>query len=257
LQFQKPKDFNYKAGQWLRIASTGISTLTFHPFTISSAPHEKFLSVHVRAVGPWTKKLRQVYNPNLPKIPPLLVDGPFGSPNDTWANYENVIFVGAGIGVTPYASILKDFSHKRKNKECQVKKLIFFWICRSQKQFEWMVDIIREAEQENDNKSLEVHIFVTELNEKFDLRTIMLYICEKQFYKIHNASLFTGLQAATHFGRPNFYDLFSQIQENIHTDEIPVFTCTPGFMNEDIAESCARVSNQPGPRFLHHDDSFY
>ena len=64
LKFQKPEGFDYKSGQWVRIASIVQSENEYHPFTLTSAPHEKYLSLHVRAVGPWTYNLRQVYDPN-------------------------------------------------------------------------------------------------------------------------------------------------------------------------------------------------
>jgi len=202
--------------------------------------------------------MKEIYNPNLQKYPPIIVDGPFGSASDSWHSFENVIFVGAGIGVTPYASILRDVVHRSKtNADFEVKKVIFFWICRSQKQFEWMVDIIKEAEIEDLEHRLEVHIFVTEINRKFDLRTIMLYIAEKQFYKVNSASLFTGLQAATHFGRPDFLDLFKQIQSNIRTDAIAVFSCAPQNLVNDIQDACSSVSKLNGAQFRHFDESFY
>lgn len=37
------------------------------------------------------------------------------------------------------------------------------------------------------------------------------YICERHFQKISNKSLFTGLKAVTHFGRPKFSQFFLSI----------------------------------------------
>ena len=45
---------------------------------------------------------------------------------------------------------------------------------RTQKQYEWFTDIIREAEDNDKKNKLEVHIFVTQFFDKFDLRTTML-----------------------------------------------------------------------------------
>ena len=39
------------------------------------------------------------------------MDGPFGSGQQDWYNFDVSVLVGAGIGVTPYASILKNFVH--------------------------------------------------------------------------------------------------------------------------------------------------
>ena len=89
----------------------------FHPFTISSAPHEKHLTLHIRGVGPWTKKIREVYKPQTSFLrasyyPQIYVDGPFGEGHQSWWAHNVVVFVGGGIGVTPFASILKDLAYK-------------------------------------------------------------------------------------------------------------------------------------------------
>ena len=74
LRFSKPPNFEYKSGQWVRIASIVQGSNEYHPFTLTSAPHEKWLSLHIRAVGPWTMNLRKLYDPNnlkehaLPKV---------------------------------------------------------------------------------------------------------------------------------------------------------------------------------------------
>ena len=61
--FKRPANFEYKAGQWCRIACVSLGGGEYHPFTLTSAPHEENLSLHIRSVGPWTNNLRQVYDP--------------------------------------------------------------------------------------------------------------------------------------------------------------------------------------------------
>ena len=53
-------------------------------------------------------------------------------------------------------------------------QVFFIWVTRTQKQYEWFTDIIREAEEGDKKNQLEVHIFVTQFFDKFDLRTTML-----------------------------------------------------------------------------------
>ena len=38
---------------------------------------------------------------------PIYIDGPYGAPSQDWFLYDVAVFIGAGIGVTPFASILK------------------------------------------------------------------------------------------------------------------------------------------------------
>lgn len=62
LEFKRPQGFTYRSGQWVRVACLELGSDEYHPFTLTSAPHEDTLSLHIRAVGPWTSKLREIYN---------------------------------------------------------------------------------------------------------------------------------------------------------------------------------------------------
>ncbi|XP_032685960.1 dual oxidase-like isoform X3 [Odontomachus brunneus] len=247
LIFPKPLNFQYKSGQWIRVACPALQTNEYHPFILSSAPHEMNLSIHIRAVGPWTKNIRDkldlsiMSNENLPVI---YIDGPYGEDHQDWDKYEVVIMVGGGIGVTLFASILKDIvfrSNHNVNFSC--KKVYFLWVTKSQKQFEWMVDILRELEKTDAKNIVSIHIFVTQFYEKFDLRTIFLYICEHHFQKISNRSLFTGLKAATHFGRPKFSQFFRSISR-LHpaANKIGVFSCGTPTMVNAVDAACKAIN---------------
>ncbi|KAG9331931.1 hypothetical protein JZ751_016568 [Albula glossodonta] len=179
LEFKRPQNFVYRSGQWVRVACLALGTDEYHPFTLTSAPHEETLRLHIRAVGPWTSKLRESYAPESLEqqgvYPKLYLDGPFGEGHQEWTNFEVSVLVGGGIGVTPFASILKDLVFKSSVKfKIQCKKVYFIWVTRTQKQFEWVSDIIREVEEIDAQELVSVHIYITQLPEKFDLRTTML-----------------------------------------------------------------------------------
>lgn len=55
----------------------------------------------------------------------LAIDGPFGTASEDVFRYEVVMLVGAGIGVTPFASILKSvwYKHIQNNQEVFTKKV--------------------------------------------------------------------------------------------------------------------------------------
>lgn len=72
----------------MRIACVALGTTEYHPFTLTSAPHEDTLSLHIRAVGPWTTRLRELYSPEslaligrLPKVSPVLLLQAQGHPS--------------------------------------------------------------------------------------------------------------------------------------------------------------------------------
>ncbi|XP_029667919.1 dual oxidase 2-like, partial [Formica exsecta] len=263
ITFPKPLNFQYKSGQWIRIACPALQTNEYHPFTLSSAPHETSLSIHVRAVGPWTTNIREkleLYTMSNETLPMIHMDGPYGEGHQDWDKYEVAIMVGSGIGVTPFASILKDIVFKSNyNSNFGCKKVYFVWVTRTQKQFEWMVDILRELEKADINNTVSIHIFVTQFYQKFDLRTILLYICERHFQKISNKSLFTGLKAVTHFGRPKFSQFFLSIQKLYPTtNKIGVFSCGTPAMTQavDIACKAINLTEINDTLFQHHYKSF-
>ena len=55
----------------------------------------------------------------------MAIDGPFGTASEDVFGYEVVMLVGAGIGVTPFASILKSvwYKHIQKNQDVFTKKV--------------------------------------------------------------------------------------------------------------------------------------
>lgn len=183
----------------MRIACLELNSNEYHPFTIASAPHEETLSMFIRAVGPFTKNLRQIYDCNSLNgrpYPKLYLDGPYGEGHQDWLKYDISVLVGGGIGITPFASIIKDIAFRSSSNSkinCQKVTLplvvdrwhfshrifspvqvYFLWVTRTQKHFEWMSDVIREAETKDRSNLLVSHIFITQFHEKFDLRTTML-----------------------------------------------------------------------------------
>ncbi|XP_015123350.1 dual oxidase [Diachasma alloeum] len=263
LIFQKPLHFQYKPGQWVRISCPALNTNEYHPFTLSSAPHESTLSVHIRSVGPWTINMRNKLDParkELSELPKIHVDGPYGESHQNWNKYNLSIMIASGIGVTPFASILKDIVHKtNQHWNLGNRKIYFIWVTQTQKQFEWMVDILREVENVDVKHVVSVHIFITQFYQKFDLRTILLYICERHFQKISNKSLFTGLRAVTHFGRPDFSQFLLAI-DRMHKDSntVGVFSCGSPTVVRAVDNACQSINSRPDTQtlFQHHYKSF-
>ncbi|XP_078657992.1 dual oxidase 1-like isoform X1 [Branchiostoma floridae x Branchiostoma belcheri] len=260
IQFKRPDDFEYKSGQWVRIACPEQGPNEYHPMTLTSAPHESTLSVHVRAVGPWTAQLRRTYDPeNLSTgTQKIFLDGPFGEGHQDWYKYKVAVLVGGGIGITPFASILKDVAYLSSagaNMNC--KKVYFLWVTRTQRHFEWFIDIIREVEEQDRRGLVAVHIFITQFFEKFDVRTTMLYIYERHFQRLSGRSLFTGLRATTHFGRPEFVSLLDSIQhQNPEVKKIGVFSCGPPGMTRNVEDACAQLNKKDMAHYVSYYENF-
>lgn len=250
IKFYRPPNLKYLSGQWVRLSCTAFRTQEMHSFTLTSAPHENFLSCHIKAQGPCnylyhliflmpflykmeismnfvtffiyiqigTWKLRNYFDPcnyNPEDEPKIRIEGPFGGGNQDWYKFEVAVMVGGGIGVTPYASILNDLvfgTSTNRYSGVACKKVYFLWICPSHKHFEWFIDVLRDVEKKDVTNVLEIHIFITQFFHKFDLRTTMLYICENHFQRLSKTSMFTGLKAVNHFGRPDMPNFLKFVQ---------------------------------------------
>ncbi len=159
LRIVKPS-FKYTAGQWLFIQVPDVSRWQWHPvsitspsllmmqelnwtpqFTITSAPEDPYVSIHIRQVGDWTQALgeRVGAGPSVVAaltqaamkggekdekevasrgdfveldpagvqrpLPVVRIDGPYGAPAEDVFNVEIAVLVGAGIGTLTYPTL--------------------------------------------------------------------------------------------------------------------------------------------------------
>ncbi|EGD74734.1 dual oxidase 2 short isoform [Salpingoeca rosetta] len=248
LQMDKPPGFEaMQSGQWLRLKCTAVSKYEWHPFTISSAPQENFVSVHIRSAGPWTTKLRQVFaeaKSTGADLPTVQLEGPFGEIHQDWLNSSVAVFVGGGIGVTPYASILQDLAWRyHNNQNVSLRHIHFIWVTRTQKEYEWMVELIREVQAEIPDDVLTVDVYITQGKRDYDLRTSLMFMFERNHIEGSKVSLLTGLRATTNFQRPNFEKILPALRDQFDPLPISIYTCGPPALANAV-ENGTRSTNE-------------
>ncbi|KAJ0080274.1 hypothetical protein Patl1_22531 [Pistacia atlantica] len=129
LHMSKPQGFKYTSGQYIFVNCADVSPFQWHPFSITSAPGDDYLSIHIRTLGDWTSQLKTLFSKvcqppsmnqsgllradvgdseNKPRLPKLLIDGAYGAPAQDYKEYDVLLLVGLGIGATPLISIVKD-----------------------------------------------------------------------------------------------------------------------------------------------------
>ena len=169
--------------------------------------------------------------------------------------------IGAGIGITPYASILNDLVYgtsTNKFSGVACRKVYFLWICPSHRNYEWFIEVLREVEEKDITNVLDIHIFITQFFHKYDLRTTMLYICENHFQRLSKKSLFTGLKAANHFGRPDLVSFLRYVQKrHSYVSKIGVFSCGPRAVTRASEAACESVNQSRNlPYASHHFEQY-
>ena len=114
--------FVYQPGQYAEINIPEISKSEWHPFTIASAPNNRkggkgcgHVEFFVKSSGKWTSALYELAsrNPNnqysngTKIIAEVGLRGPFGAPAQNYNDFDHLVVIGSGIGVTPLLSIWK------------------------------------------------------------------------------------------------------------------------------------------------------
>uniref|UniRef100_A0AAQ5ZD74 FAD-binding FR-type domain-containing protein n=1 Tax=Amphiprion ocellaris TaxID=80972 RepID=A0AAQ5ZD74_AMPOC len=233
LELQMVKSgFKMEVGQYVFLNCPAISQLEWHPFTMTSAPEEDFFSVHIRSAGDWTNKLIDII---------MGVDGPFGTASEDVFDYEVSMLVGAGIGVTPFASILKSIWYKFKNSnpKLRTRKIYFYWLCRETHAFEWFADLLQVLEREMEERGM------------VDFLTYKLYLTGwDQSHVDHvkvrfdeDTDVVTGLKQKTHYGRPVWDKEFEQVRKENPTSVVGTFLCGPEALGKVLEKKCAKYSD--------------
>jgi NADPH oxidase len=134
------------------------------------------------------------------------IDGPFGSASEDCFKYEVAVCVGAGIGVTPFSSVLKSIWYHVINPSAAMKlrKVYFIWICRDTEAFEWFQDLLQALEAEDIDNFLQISIYLTGGLKADQIRNIVVN-------DRYSQDALTGLRSPTLYGRPNFDVLFHQV----------------------------------------------
>ncbi|KAF6732443.1 Cytochrome b-245 heavy chain [Oryzias melastigma] len=242
LQLRK-KGFKMEVGQYVFLNCPSISQLEWHPFTMTSAPEEDFFSVHIRSAGDWTDKLIDVMQklPEGEQGPKMGVDGPFGTASEDVFDYEVSMLVGAGIGVTPFASIMKSIWYKFKESDpkLRTRKIYFYWLCRETHAFEWFADLLQVLEKEMEERGLgdflTYKLFLTGWDQGHTNQVIVHFD--------EDTDVVTGLKQKTHYGRPNWDKEFDQVRKENPASVVGTFLCGPAALAKVLEKKCAKYSD--------------
>eukprot|EP00158_Paraphelidium_tribonemae_P004246 Partr_v1_DN26657_c0_g1_i1_m69449 putative NADPH- oxidase len=262
IQFRKT-GFTPLTGQYIFLNVPAISKYQWHPFTLSSCPENGFASVHIRIVGDWTRDLGKLlkYGENAQltpaEYPRICVDGPFGTPTQEVFDYDTVVLIGAGIGVTPFASVLRSIWARAKNpdQEARLKKVHFIWSCRDTTSFEWFADLIKQMEDDLPPGFLNIHMYLTKKFDHHQLMNIHIH------HDSSNTDVITNLRSQTRYGRPHLDQWFGKLVSDMALDargsqqRAGVFFCGPGGLKNAIRSACNRQQNNQ-VRLRFHAEKF-
>ena len=243
----RPPDFHYRAGDFVFILIPAISRFEWHPFTISSHPErEDSFTLHVRKLGDWTERLHRVFSHwaeirrgdlsearDLPvrlnrRLESYLgqievyIDGPHGAPANDIFHRKTAVLIAAGIGVTPFASILQSLMHRHRRGETatlEVERVYFIWINRDQRAFEWFNELVADLKQQDTGGFFDIRLFITEPPPG-------------------------ALPPLTQVGRPNFNEELRRITTAHQRHDIGIFFCGPAGLSKTLHDQCMTLGLQ-------------
>uniref|UniRef100_A0AAR2JMS6 NADPH oxidase, EF-hand calcium binding domain 5 n=1 Tax=Pygocentrus nattereri TaxID=42514 RepID=A0AAR2JMS6_PYGNA len=292
LVIKRPPFFQFKPGDYVYINIPVIAKYEWHPFTISSAPEQQdTIWLHVRSMGQWTNRLFEYFRQsdsqaisnkrltaslrnhrNQTKTQVMVdkmscfsvlqcyVDGPYGTPTRQIFASEHAVLIGAGIGITPFASILQSIIYRMRKQNCPncnyswcetIKdnemifnplQVDFIWINRDQKSFEWFVSLLTklemdQADEEPEGRFLEMHMYMTSALSKNDMKAIGLQMALDLLAKKEKRDSITGLRTRTQPGRPDWGKVFQKVSEE-KKGKVHVFYCGSPALAKVIKAQC-------------------
>jgi predicted ferric reductase/Ca2+-binding EF-hand superfamily protein len=242
LAIAKPEGFTHRAGDYVFLRIPAVARHEWHPFTISSAPESDTLTLHVRSLGNWTNALRSLVDSGASADVVAHVDGPYGSPSGHVFEARHAVLIGAGIGVTPFASVLESLvwrANGKSNAPSKLEKVHFFWLNRDQYSFEWFAALLADLERVDQTGLLDIHIWMT--GGRGGLTAAGLEVARELLHAAGEQDVVTGLRAKTHMGHPDWEASLRAIRDAHAPARVEVFFCGPSGLGRKVRTACARL----------------
>ena len=243
LELEKPAGFDFGPGDYVFLRVPAIAKHEWHPFTVSSAPERDTLTFHVRSLGNWTAALRKLVGRG-GDAPGLVasVDGPYGSPSAHIFESKNAVLIGAGIGVTPFASVLESLvlrGNGESKRPSALAKVHFFWLNRDQYSFEWFRDLLAELEAKDQENLLDIHLCMN--GRGAGVTALGVELAREVMHAAGRSDLITGLRTHTHIGSPDWEAMLGDVARWHPKERIDVFFCGPPGLAAKLRPICARL----------------
>src|SRR6185369_8435499 len=241
VELERPPGFGQRPGDYAFLRIPRLARFEWHPFTISSAPDAERLCFHVRSEGDWTQALRRMADDRdaLEEVV-VNIDGPFGTPTRGIFGARHAVLVGAGIGVTPFASVLESMVARAYAGENQLEKLYFFWLNRDSRSFEWFAELLLKVEQTDHRQLVDIQICMT--GGRANVAALALNLARNLSHEIGKPDWVTGLRTQTRVGVPDFDSELSAIAARHAPEPVDVFFCGPPGLGRKLSASCRRLA---------------
>ncbi|GLB36080.1 putative NADPH oxidase [Lyophyllum shimeji] len=257
--FALSAQLKYTAGQWLFLQVPELSGWQWHPFTITSAPEDPYVSIHIRQVGDWTRALGERLVPSISSCSNDPGSDEGAEKDQKIGGRGDFVELDSSANTTPFPlrwyrchPIRIDpqniWYRQRKGTLGTLRRVEFFWVCRDAPSFGWFQSLLQEVEAaQADPNFLRINIYLTQKIHEDMLWNIAVNDAGAEYDPL------TLLRSRTMFGRPDWMTIYGQMRQAIEGGQyipgstsqlktkVGTYFCGPGVLGNAIKE--ATVAN--------------
>ncbi|XP_058451459.1 NADPH oxidase 4-like [Malaya genurostris] len=238
LRFTCNKQISVKPGQYVLIQCPALSTLEWHPFSVVDFPTaiHNTVSLAIAVRGDWTQKLydavleKERFKKSSGGIEyyrriKFLLDGPYPSPMASMLTNERIVYIAAGVGITPFAGFVRYLLNMNANHPSRIHLI---WIVKNAEMFTWFADEIAKLQdrfwKQNKPDRFTMKFYWTQ---NYNQNMIEEYFSD-----------YPTLKARIYKGRPIWEEVFMELVTLYPRKPVTIYSCGPRSLTKDVKSFC-------------------
>lgn len=245
LTLPRPKHFKFLAGESVYLRIPQICKREWHPFTISSAPHEaNTMTCHIKKSGDWTEQLFHLTATESPQdtsLEQVEFYGPCATPSMRLIEKERLILVAAGIGITPFMSFLNHVkTHYAENRhhELRAQKIKLIWVSRGLDSFSHYLETLKQLKSLDNDNNISIELYITGIKNTYQRALIEFF--SAYYYQQRQVNIFSKSAIKIHVDRPQWEHVLQQ-ESTIQSEPWSVFYCGPKAISKQLKQITQRM----------------
>lgn len=162
-----------------------VSRMQWHPFSVTSSPLDgsPTLTICIKPRGKWTTRLHRALVASDTKASPsscafsnlLFAEGPYGHASEFFLNYDALLLVAGGIGITPFIAILRELFYRYQARERGLPKSIqLIWTMKHGSELVLLTDIFPAKRFSDATIHFECRAFLTGRDSRYETGEVSL-----------------------------------------------------------------------------------